>query len=86
MTAHALIAGRLHGEPVTRPTCNGGTVMFFKLKVANGARPNGGTSRRFLRRRGRSWKASAKATLSRSSASFTPSYLNTMANSASSAA
>jgi len=36
MSALALISGRLHGEPVTRPTKNGGIVTFFKLKVANG--------------------------------------------------
>ena len=36
MSAYALIAGRLHGEPTTRPTRNGGVVTFFKLKVANG--------------------------------------------------
>ena len=37
MTAFALISGKLHGEPVTRPTKNGGQVTFFKLKVANGS-------------------------------------------------
>jgi single-stranded DNA-binding protein len=37
MSALALIAGRLHGEPTTRPTKNGGIVTFFKLKVANGS-------------------------------------------------
>jgi single-stranded DNA-binding protein len=37
MTAYAMIAGRLHGEPVTRPTRNGGQVTFFKLRVINGA-------------------------------------------------
>jgi len=37
MSAFALISGRLHGDPVTRPTKNGGTVVFFKVKVANGA-------------------------------------------------
>lgn len=36
MSALALISGRLHGEPTTRPTRNGGVVTFFKLKVANG--------------------------------------------------
>jgi hypothetical protein len=36
MSASALISGRLHGEPTTRPTRNGGVVTFFKLKVANG--------------------------------------------------
>jgi len=37
MSALALIAGRLHGEPTTRPTRNGGQVTFFKLRVVNGA-------------------------------------------------
>ena len=37
MSAHALISGKLQGEPVTRPTRNGGQVTFFKLRVANGA-------------------------------------------------
>ena len=37
MTAPALISGKLHGEPVTRPTRNGGQVTFFKLRVVNGA-------------------------------------------------
>jgi hypothetical protein len=36
MSAYALISGRLHGEPTTRPTRTGGVVTFFKLKVANG--------------------------------------------------
>jgi hypothetical protein len=36
MSAIGLISGRLHGEPTTRPTRNGGVVNFFKLKVANG--------------------------------------------------
>jgi hypothetical protein len=36
MSALALIAGKLHGEPVTRPTKNGGQVTFFKLRVTNG--------------------------------------------------
>jgi hypothetical protein len=36
MSVFALICGRLHGEPVTRPTKNGGRVTFFKLRVANG--------------------------------------------------
>lgn len=34
MSAFALICGRLHGEPVTRPTKTGGQVTFFKLRVA----------------------------------------------------
>jgi hypothetical protein len=37
MTVFALIAGRLHGDPVIRPTRTGGEVTFFKLKVANGS-------------------------------------------------
>jgi hypothetical protein len=37
MSALALISGKLHGEPVTRPTRNGGQVTFFKLRVVNGA-------------------------------------------------
>lgn len=37
MSAHALISGKLHGEPITRPTRNGGVVVFFKLKIANGS-------------------------------------------------
>ena len=37
MTAFALVCGKLHGEPVTRPTRNGGQVTFFKLRVVNGA-------------------------------------------------
>ena len=34
MSAFAFICGRLHGEPVTRPTRTGGDVTFFKLRVA----------------------------------------------------
>jgi len=37
MSALALISGRLHGDPVTRPTRSGGQVTFFKLRVVNGA-------------------------------------------------
>ena len=37
MSAHAMTAGKLHDEPVTRPTRNGGQVTFFKLRVINGA-------------------------------------------------
>jgi single-stranded DNA-binding protein len=37
MSAFVLISGRLHGEPTTRPTRNGGVVTFFKLKVVNGS-------------------------------------------------
>ncbi|MDR3420104.1 MAG: hypothetical protein P4L80_02490 [Xanthobacteraceae bacterium] len=37
MSAVALVSGKLHGEPVTRPTRNGGQVTFFKLRVVNGA-------------------------------------------------
>jgi hypothetical protein len=37
MSAIGLISGRLVGEPATRPTRNGGTVNFFKLKVTNGS-------------------------------------------------
>jgi hypothetical protein len=36
MSAYAMIAGRLHGEPVTRQTRTGGQVTFFKLRVVNG--------------------------------------------------
>jgi hypothetical protein len=36
MSALALVAGKLHGEPLTRPTRNGGQVTFFKLRVVNG--------------------------------------------------
>lgn len=36
MTARVLIVGRLTGEPVTRPTRNGGEVTFFKVRVASG--------------------------------------------------
>jgi single-stranded DNA-binding protein len=38
MSALTLISGRLSGEPTTRPTRNGGTVSFCKLKVASGNR------------------------------------------------
>ena len=38
MSALALITGRLHGEPISRPTRNGGLVTFLKLKVAAGNR------------------------------------------------
>ena len=37
MSAYAMIAGKQHGEPVTRPTRNGGQITFFKLRVINGA-------------------------------------------------
>jgi single-stranded DNA-binding protein len=37
MSALAMIAGRLHGDVVTKPTRNGGQVTFFKLKVVNGS-------------------------------------------------
>jgi single-stranded DNA-binding protein len=37
MSALTLISGKLQGEPVTRPTRNGGQVTFFKLRVQNGA-------------------------------------------------
>jgi single-stranded DNA-binding protein len=37
MSAYAMSTGKLHGEPVTRPTRNGGRVTFFKLRVINGA-------------------------------------------------
>jgi hypothetical protein len=37
MTALALVAGRLHAAPTTRPTKNGGVVTFCKLKVASGS-------------------------------------------------
>lgn len=33
MSAFALICGRLHGEPVTRPTKTGDQVTFFKLRA-----------------------------------------------------
>ena len=36
MSVFAMIAGKLVGEPVTRPTKNGGKVTFFRLRVANG--------------------------------------------------
>ena len=38
MSALALITGKLHGEPISRPTRNGGLVTFLKLKVAAGNR------------------------------------------------
>ena len=38
MSALTLISGRLSGEPTTRPTRNGGTASFCKLKVASGNR------------------------------------------------
>jgi len=38
MSAIALISGRLQGEPTTRPTRTGGSVTFFKMKVASGNR------------------------------------------------
>lgn len=37
MSALALLSGKLKGDPVTRPTRNGGQVTFFTLRVANGA-------------------------------------------------
>ncbi len=37
MSALALISGKMHGEPVTRATRNGGTVTFFKVRVVAGA-------------------------------------------------
>jgi single-stranded DNA-binding protein len=37
MSAYAMSTGKLHGEPVTRPTRNGGRVTFFKIRVINGA-------------------------------------------------
>lgn len=37
MSAFALISGRLHGEPTTRPTRTGGQVTFFTVRVANGS-------------------------------------------------
>jgi hypothetical protein len=37
MSSLAMIAGRLHGDVVTKPTHNGGQVTFFKLKVVNGS-------------------------------------------------
>jgi single-stranded DNA-binding protein len=36
MSAYAMIAGKLHGEPVTRQTRTGGQFSAFKLRVANG--------------------------------------------------
>jgi single-stranded DNA-binding protein len=36
MSAYAMIAGKLHGEPVTRQTRTGGQFIAFKLRVANG--------------------------------------------------
>jgi single-stranded DNA-binding protein len=36
MSAYAMITGKLHGEPVTRQTRNGGQFVAFKLRVANG--------------------------------------------------
>jgi hypothetical protein len=36
MSAVALVCGRLHGEPVTRPTKTGGEFVSFKLRVVNG--------------------------------------------------
>ena len=37
MSAFGLITGKLVGQPVTRPTKTGGSVTFFKLRVASGA-------------------------------------------------
>lgn len=37
MSTLAQILGKLHGEPVTRSTRNGGQVTFFKLRVVNSA-------------------------------------------------
>jgi hypothetical protein len=37
MSALALIAGKLHGDVVTKPTRNGGQVTFFKVRVVNGS-------------------------------------------------
>ncbi len=37
MTVFALISGKLHGEPITRPTRTGGQFTSFKLCVVNGA-------------------------------------------------
>jgi single-stranded DNA-binding protein len=37
MSSLVMIAGRLHGDVVTKPTRNGGQVTFFKLKVVNGS-------------------------------------------------
>jgi single-stranded DNA-binding protein len=40
MSELVLISGRLQGEPVTRPTRNGGEFVAFKLKVSSGNRLN----------------------------------------------
>ncbi len=37
MSAFALVSGKLHGEPITRPTRTGGQFTSFKLRVVNGA-------------------------------------------------
>ena len=37
MSAFAMIAGKLAGEPKTRDTKSGGKVTFFRMRVANGA-------------------------------------------------
>jgi single-stranded DNA-binding protein len=37
VTVFALISGKLHGEPITRPTRTGGQFTSFKLRVVNGA-------------------------------------------------
>jgi single-stranded DNA-binding protein len=37
MSAVALVSGRIHGEPVKRPTRTGGEFVSFKLRVVNGA-------------------------------------------------
>jgi single-stranded DNA-binding protein len=36
MSAFSLVSGRLHGEPITRPTRTGGQFTAFKLRVTNG--------------------------------------------------
>jgi single-stranded DNA-binding protein len=36
MSAFCLVSGRLHGEPITRPTRTGGQFTAFKLRVTNG--------------------------------------------------
>lgn len=37
MTALAMIQGKLCGDPTSRPTKNGGTVTFFKVRIVEGA-------------------------------------------------
>jgi hypothetical protein len=83
MSALAMIAGRLHGDVVTKPTRNGGQVAFFKLRVVTDPRSSGGAAPPSRRRRVRSSTGSAKATRFPLSACFAPRHSSTTAKRAS---